>query len=120
MLKRSAQMALAIFVLGILAAGSAHAQAKCQGSKMKAAGKKASCLLGLHAKSVAKNAPIDPDKVTKCETKFSGSFTKAESKPPCSTTGDANTIETKIDRFVDEIAVNLALTPPSKCQSAKL
>lgn len=120
MLKRSAQMALAIFVLGALAAGSAHAQAKCQGSKMKAAGKKASCLLGLHAKSVAKAAPIDPEKVTKCETKFSGSFTKAESKPPCATTGDAGAIEAKIDRFVDQIAENLALTPPSKCQSAKL
>jgi hypothetical protein len=113
-------LALAIFVLGVLAAGSAHAQAKCQASKMKAAGKKASCLLGLHAKSVGKNAPIDPEKVTKCETKFTSSFTKAESKPPCATAGDAATIETKVDRFVDQIAANLALTPPSKCQSAKL
>src|SRR6185369_6901955 len=47
-------------------------------------------------------------------------FAKAETKPPCDTTGDAATIEAKIDRFVDQIAANLALTPPSKCQSSKL
>src|SRR5690242_6234959 len=120
MLKRSAQMALAIFVLGMFAAGSAHAQAKCQGSKMKAAGKKASCLLGLRAKSVGKNTPIDPAKVTACGDKMTAAFTKAETKPPCATTGDAAAIEAKVDRFVDEIAEPLALTPPSKCQSAKL
>jgi hypothetical protein len=120
MLKRTAQMALAIFVLGVLAAGSAHAQAKCQGSKMKAAGKKASCLLSLRSKQVGKNKPIDPAKVQACGDKMTASFTKAETKPPCATTGDAAAIEAKVDRFVDEIAEPLALTPPSKCQSAKL
>ena len=120
MLKRSGQMALAIFVLGMLAAGSAHAQAKCQGAKMKAAGKKASCLLSLHAKSASKATLIDPAKAQACGDKMSAAFTKAETKPPCSTSGDAGTIEAKVDRFVDQIAANLQLTPPSKCQSAKL
>ena len=120
-MKRSCSLALGIIAFVWLAAGSACAQTeKCQAAKMKAAGKKAGCLLKVRSKSAAKAVLVDTAKVTACETKFSGAFTKAESKPPCSTTGDASAIESKVDRFVKEIAAELALSPPSKCQGAKL
>ena len=121
MLKRSGSLAIAIIALVTLAAGSAYAQTgKCQGAKMKAAGKKAGCLLKVHSKAAAKALPVDTTKITGCETKFSNAFTKAESKPPCATTGDASTIESKVERFANEVAAELALSPPSKCQGAKL
>jgi len=114
-------LAIAIILLVSLAAGSAYAQTgKCQGAKMKAAGKKAGCLLKVHSKAAAKALPVDTTKITGCETKFSSAFTKAESKPPCATTGDAGAIESKVDRFADEVAAELALSPPSKCQGGKL
>ena len=120
-MKRSCSLALGIIALVWLAAGSACAQTeKCQAAKMKAAGKKAGCLLKVRSKSAAKAVLVDTAKVTACGTKLSNAFTKAESKPPCSTTADASAIESKVDRFVNEIAAELALSPPSKCQSGKL
>ena len=121
MLKRSGSLTIAIIALVSLAAGSAYAQTgKCQGTKMKAAGKKMSCLLKVHSKVAAKGRPLDTAKIMACETKFSAAFTKAESLPPCATTGDVSTIESKIDRFANEVAAELALSPPSKCQGGKL
>src|SRR5882724_10853915 len=120
-MKRSCSLALGIIALVWLAAGSACAQTeKCQAAKMKAAGKKAGCLLGVRSKVAAKAVLLDTAKLMKCETKFSGAFTKAESKPPCSTTADASAIESKVDRFAKEIAADLTLSPPSKCQGGKL
>src|SRR5437764_11425849 len=99
---RSGSLALGIIVLVSLAACSAYAQTgKCQGAKMKASGKKASCLLKLQSKAAAKPGPIDPAKVMGCETKFSAAFAKAELGGPCATIGDTSTIENKIDGFAD-------------------
>ena len=122
MFKRSGSLALGIIVLISLAAGSAYAQTgKCQGAKMKASGKKAGCLLKVRSKAAAKAVAPDPTKITACETKFSAAFTKAESKPPCATTGDASTIESAIERlFANDVAAEIALSPPSKCQGAKV
>ena len=120
MLKRSGSLAIGIIALVALAACSAYAQTgKCQGAKMKAAGKKAGCLLKLQSKAAAKAAPVDTTKVMGCETKFSAAFTKAE-LGTCATTGDASTIESKVDRFADEVTNELAVSPPSKCQGGKL
>src|SRR5437870_13451314 len=125
MLKRSGSLAIAIIALVTLAAASAYAQTgKCQGAKMKAAGKKAGCLLKVHSKAAAKALPPDTTKITGCETKFSNAFVKAETKYPgplCATTGDASTIESAVERlFVNDVAAEIALSPPSKCQGAKL
>src|SRR5207253_6236055 len=70
MLKRSGSLAIGIIALVALAACSAYAQTgKCQGAKMKAAGKKAGCLLKVHSKAAAKALPLDTTKITGCETK---------------------------------------------------
>src|SRR4029077_2381644 len=72
----------------------------CDAGKLKAAGSNASCRLKLESGAAKKGIAADPLKVAACGTKMSGSFTKAETKPPCSTTGDAGTIQGKVDAFV--------------------
>jgi hypothetical protein len=111
--------ALGVFAMVALAAGPVHAQGKCQGSKLKASGKKASCLLGLDSK-VAGGKPLDLTKVAACKSKFSGSFTSAEAKPPCGTTGDSASIETDIDNFESGINAALSKGLPNKCQGGKM
>src|SRR5436309_3409711 len=101
----TSKLKLAAFTVGALAliASPSWAQLpnKCQGAKIKDAGKKAACLAGLRAKVVGAGATLDPAKVTKCEAKVGAAYTKLESKVPqaCNTTGDAGTIETKVDNF---------------------
>jgi len=83
---------------------------KCAGSKIKAAGKKASGILGCHSKAATKNTPIDAACTGKVEGKFTSAFGKAEAKGGCNTTGDAAAIEAKVDAFVVDVANEL--TPP--------
>jgi len=80
---------------------------KCQGFKLKAAGKKAACLLSLEAKNASKGVVPVTDKVAKCESKLSTAFSKAEAKGGCSTTGDAQEIEEKVDAFVGDANAEL-------------
>ena len=69
---------------------------QCAASKVKAAGKKAACLLFLDAK-VAGGATADPIKVQRCEDKLSdpeqGAFARAEARGGCAVGGDAMTVE---------------------------
>src|SRR6185436_4086413 len=86
-----------------LSPGIPPAANACQAAKLKAAGKKAKCLLGLEAKEASSGEPKDPAKVTKCKDKLSSSFEKAETKPPCLTSDDFGPIETQIDNLVDDV-----------------
>jgi hypothetical protein len=83
----------------------------CQASKLKAAGKKATCLLGLEAKEASKGTVPPPDKIQKCRDKLASTFSKAELKGGCSTTADAQDIEDKVDAFVADADGELA--PPT-------
>jgi hypothetical protein len=75
----------------------------CAASKLKAAGKKTKCLLGLEAKEAIKNTPVDPLKVQKCIDKFEQTFAKAEARGDCNTAGDTSAIEAKVDAFVADV-----------------
>jgi hypothetical protein len=96
---------------------------RCAASKLKAAGKKASCLLGLDAKTAA-GITVDPLKVQKCKDKLGdpvkGTFARAEAKGGCVIEGDAATIEGKVDNVVDDVFTALNVGTPSICQSKKL
>ncbi len=92
---------------------------KCQGSKLKAAGKKASCLLGLESKQASKGGSIDPAKLAKCLGKYTTAFSKAEAKPPCGTTGDVADIEARIDALVGDIDCELDNGEPCDCGSTE-
>ena len=123
MIDRWKVVALAAGAL-FLVAGTASAQSamnKCQGSKIKDAGKKAACLAGLQAKVAGSGATLDPAKVAKCEAKVGVAYGKLEGKGGCGTTGDATAIENKVDAFVDDLVTELAVgTLPNKCQGAKI
>src|SRR2546426_11082171 len=109
MVKRLA-IAVGILAVSAMTAGTASAVVnKCQGAKIKDAGKKAACLAGLQAKVVGAGSTLDPAKVAKCEAKVGAAYAKLESKVPqaCNTTGDAGTIETKVDNFVDDLVTEL-------------
>ena len=112
-------VAFATCALVVATAGAPLAVNTCAGSKIKSTGKKAKCKLGVYAR-----VPLDTAKLTGCEAKLSQSFTKAEAKAtkePCSTTGDANAIEDKVDAFVNDVVTEVDVFPdPSRCQSAKL
>jgi hypothetical protein len=110
----------AVLVLVVAAASGALAQNKCAGTKIKAAGKKTACLLGLEAKEAQTGVAPPTDKVTKCEQKLLSTFTKAESKGGCLTTGDADGIEDKVDMFVDDVDAELGVGSVNGCQAAKL
>ena len=84
---------------GALAVGTPSA---CQEAKLRAAGKKASCLLGLSAKD-AQGRGLDSAKVQACKDRMLRSFEKAEARGGCGTIGDAATIEAKVDAFVDDV-----------------
>src|SRR5262245_54883172 len=92
---------VALAVLGALAfaaancgpASAATAAQKCAAAKIKAAGKKASCLLSLDSKEAASGDPKDAGKVQKCKDKLSSTFGKAEGKGGCATTNDEASVE---------------------------
>jgi hypothetical protein len=118
-------LGIAVCVVTLGVAGAANAQAgKCQGAKIKDAGKKASCLAGLYAKRAASGAAIDPLKVAKCDAKVSAAYAKLESKPGCNTSSDATAIENKVDAFITDLDNELEVagsgTLPNKCQGAKI
>src|SRR5688572_8072566 len=77
-------VALAVGALAFVAGvgGTAQAQSKCQGEKIKAAGKKANCKAGLEAKQASKGGTIDPAKIAKCEAKLSSTYAKNEAAVP--------------------------------------
>jgi hypothetical protein len=125
MIKRLNFVAVAVGAFFLVAGvGSvAHAQSKCAGDKIKATAKKASCKASLEAKQAAKGGTIDPAKVAKCEATFSKSFAKSELKGGCISTGDAATIESKVDAFVVDLEGELDVgtgTNPNTCESDKI
>jgi hypothetical protein len=101
------------FVLALDQALSLGAPNACQGAKIKAAAKKASCKTKLEAKQAAKGGPIDPAKWVKCETNFELAFMKLEAKGGCATTGDVAAVETTVDAFVAALASALDPGLPS-------
>src|SRR5690349_14090947 len=108
-------LGIAVCVVTLGVAGAASAQNKCQGAKIKDAGKKASCLAGLQSKVAAAGGTIGPPKLAKCEAKVSAAYAKLEAKPGCNTTGDAGAIESKVDSFTDDLKNELDVGAAPSC-----
>jgi hypothetical protein len=81
----------------------------CQSAKLRAAARAARCRLRLEAKQAAKDAAPDPAQVQACADKLAASFTRAERKPVCATSGDAPAVQALVDGFVAD--ADAALTP---------
>jgi plastocyanin len=119
-----------ILLLGVAAAVATGAPAdakptplaKCQSAKLKASAKLAAAKLGCQAKAAAKLEAVDPACLQKADAALAKSFTKAESKGGCGTTGDAGAVGAVVDPFVDAV---VAAEPDGgtkeggKCASSK-
>jgi hypothetical protein len=83
----------------------------CQSAKLKAAGKFAAALLNCQSKAAKKGTPLDVACVDKVRVKLNdpvkGAFAKAETKPPCDTTGDVGAIQTAIESFVEQAVIGM-------------
>ena len=82
----------------------------CQAYKMRAAAKKAKCLLYVEAKEAQYGAAVDPLKFQACRDKFAARFAGLEVKDNCDTTGDAAVIEAKVDAFVTDVEGEIPAT----------
>jgi hypothetical protein len=106
------------FVDDLVAELDVGAPNKCQGAKIKGAGKKAACLAGLQAKLISTGTPLDPAKVARCEAKVGAVYAKLEATLGCNTSGDAGMIETKVDNFVDDLVNEETQTCIGSCCAA--
>ena len=94
-------------IASMLSHNSDEASRKCSASKRKAAGKKAAGLLKCYAKATKKGEALDPDCVTKIETKAAKAFEKAELKGGCAVGGNIGDVCTIVDNTVDEVIGSL-------------
>src|SRR5262245_41936352 len=102
----------ALFAIGAVTPRIASAQNKCAGTKQKETGKKANRKLKCWAKGIKKGLQADPNCLAKATFIFSSKWDKAEaSQQPCTTTGDKNSMEAKVDAFVDDVVDELAGSP---------
>jgi hypothetical protein len=106
-------VALGTFVsAGSVALAGGDPIAKCKFSKAKTTGKKAFAILKAFGKNEKKpNAAKLAAGISKAQSKFTKGFTKAESKGGCVTSGDAATIESKVDALVFDIIDDVS--PPT-------
>jgi FG-GAP-like repeat len=113
--------ALAACALGsALAAGPADAADRCAASKLGAAAKSASCLLGLESREARSGKAPDPTRSERCRTKLARGFSRAESRRPCLTSGDAPATQMRVDAFVAGLDDALSVGTPNSCQASKL
>jgi FG-GAP-like repeat/FG-GAP repeat len=94
----------------------------CRGTKLAAAGKKASALLTCHAKAARTGQGVDPICLGRARGKFLQAFANVEAGGGCATAGDATVIEGRIDGAVADVADDLPAPVPAagSCAFAKL
>ena len=91
------------FVADLVAELDNGNNSRCQGLKIRAAAAQARCLLILEAREARRGEPVDPLRVAKCQHKFDVTWADLEAGPGCETTGDAGTIDGKVDAFVSDV-----------------
>jgi hypothetical protein len=106
------------------AAYAGNPAATCAATKRRAAARKLASKLKCVAKATGKGLPVDPECLTKAETKFDAAFAKAEALGGCLTTNDASSVESTVNGCVNSLRNLLGVssnTPPaSSCTATKL
>jgi len=109
----------AAVVTSLTLAANAQAQNRCLAGKTKCTIKKVSGLLKCYEKAYRAGSAVNPTCLAKVQEKFDGGadpssacFARLEAVnlPGCLTTGDTDSMETRVDNFVS--AVTAALVPP--------
>jgi hypothetical protein len=116
---RFGTIVLAGVLVGTLS-GAANAQNKCAAGKIKATGKKQSCITMAYAHAAQSSADPKQEDIAECELKFATAFARLEARSGCVTSGDAAAIEGKVDAFVADLVTELDLGNPSRCQANKM
>lgn len=80
---------------------------KCAAAKIEAAEKKVAALLRCVRRAVAAGQTVSEACLVEAMSQFTSRFTAAESLGDCVTFGDVDTIEAKIDSFVEELMTEL-------------
>jgi len=105
-----------IFVCSLAAATTAQATTplRCEGGKLKSAGKYDYCRLKALAKSAQTGAAAD---YSKCNTQFGSKWNSIEEAAGglCPTNGDESGIQAFISQHTDDLAAALAGGPLSNC-----
>jgi hypothetical protein len=112
-----AVLAVFIFSFASLANAATDPGVACAVSKQKAAAKKLSAKVKCHGTALKKGIAVDAECLTKAEGKFNDSFTKAEDKGGCVTTGDTAAIEATIDATLANLLAALPSAPAAVCQA---
>src|SRR5438874_331554 len=111
-----------LFLLAIAAAPAAAQGNGCNASKLTATGKKCYAKVRCVGVAAAKGGAVDGQCLTRAETNFASAFAKANAKGTCSTSGDAATIEGKVDAHVQDVRDDLWTDEPAEndCAASKL
>lgn len=120
---------LALGAAMLLAAGTADAQPtkeslKCSSAKLTTYGKDVDAKIKCYSKATSKGEPVDPECLSKAETKTSEAFDKAELKGGCPLDGNpagnlTNTLA-RLNAYVNLVNTAVGVAGPNKCQSKKL
>ena len=120
-------VALVLFAAALAFVGAPRAEAgpsssaKCQATKLKAAGKACDCRHAVTAKALT--AGTMPD-YTKCATKLADAFAKAEAKGGCPISGEGPTVDGRLTDLVTDLSTALQASGASgdaaACVAAKL
>lgn len=101
--------------------------AKCESTKVKAAGQYAKCVSGVYARAVRREEAADAVRLTKCAEKLGQIFLRAETKADgsCPTVADASAIAGSLDLCSDQAVADLGGAPgaggiEAKCQQNKV
>lgn len=106
-------MAAVLVASGWVALGIAVASdpgRRCATAKLRAAGQKSRGKLECHARGVKHGGGVDSACLARVEAKFAAAWDRSEAAGGCVTTGDADTIEGKVDVFVNDVASELPAT----------
>ncbi len=111
----------AAFVVALSAAGAA-ARSRCDGAKLTATGKGGQAGARCVAKGAATGAAVDPACAAKAAAKLATALGRAETGADCSTTGNAASIQAKLDAHVAGVRAALWTDEPAEndCAAAKL
>lgn len=102
---------LIVFV-GLVVAGNAHAQGKCQSLKFKAAGVAAKMKAMCYSRAAKVGTDVDPACLTKADEKLAKRWSVAEAAGSCVTTGDQTDAVGAIDQCLTAIGEVLDPPPP--------
>lgn len=109
-----------VLVAAVLLVGTAHAQgtdaSRCAAAKQMAVGKKMLRKLKCYATAMKKTASVsnvDPECLAKVEQKFVDAIAKAEAKGGCAVNGDAASLESLVDGWVQNVLQVTPTTPPT-------